>query len=268
MAFAELPKAGLGFINTGQSYVDGLANKFIVKPKSVAGIGGFVFDYDGETTVQLQSEITDHYIEDNSSVQDHIAKKPIRITMRGFVGELVQKKPQGLSGALDIIQNRLSQVPAYLGKYTPTQIAKVQAAVTKTQNVVSAVNFRLSQINNLVGFFDSSATGKTAQEKAYKKLQTLWANQTVMVIVSPFTTHNNMVIENLTFVQDETTKFWSDIVVVMKRMSFVSTQTQSVNKNINRNVQGTQPKIDKGQTKGTVVAVSSLKASFPNLIPQ
>ncbi len=41
-------------------------------------IGAFVFDYAGEVSSELHADITDHYTEDNTVVQDHIALNPIR----------------------------------------------------------------------------------------------------------------------------------------------------------------------------------------------
>src|SRR5580704_11292002 len=36
----------------------------------------FVFHYEGEQSVDLESDITDHFIEDNSPIQDLIALRP------------------------------------------------------------------------------------------------------------------------------------------------------------------------------------------------
>src|SRR5260221_4663943 len=47
----------------------------------------FIFDYEGEQSLSLEADITDHFIEDNTSIQDHIALKPVRITTHGFIGE-------------------------------------------------------------------------------------------------------------------------------------------------------------------------------------
>lgn len=51
------------------------------------GIAGFKFHIPQREQVTMSSDITDHYIEDNSPVQDHIACKPIEITLQGYQGE-------------------------------------------------------------------------------------------------------------------------------------------------------------------------------------
>lgn len=256
MALTEIPKAGLQTIQNGRNYVDGLANKFIVKPKNAKGIGGFVFDYEGETNLTIQADITDHYNEDNTAVQDHIAIHPIKLTLRGFVAELVLKPPQGILGALSSIQNRLTTVPAYLGKYTPGGLATIQKALTKTQNTVNTIDQSLARVKNIVGMFDKTAPGRSAQEKAYNKLQSLMVTKQLVFVETPYGTFNNMAVESLVLVQDELTKQWSDIVVTMKRMNFVSINTATVDFRDGRNVQQAKDPTSKGSTKGTPENVS------------
>jgi len=251
MALVEIPKAGLQTIQNGRAYVDGLANRFIVKPKTAKGIGGFVFDYEGETNLQIQADITDHYNEDNSAVQDHIAIHPIKMTLRGFVSELVLRQPQGLLGAIQSIQNRLTTVPAYLGKYTPSAVATIQKALTKTQNTVNTIDQSLARVKNIVGLFDKSVQGRTAQEKAYNKLQTLMVTKQLMFVETPYGTFNNMAIESLVLVQDDSTKQWSDISVTLKRMNFVQILTSTIDFRDGRNVEQSKLPTNKGSTKGT-----------------
>lgn len=52
------------------------------------GISGFLLDVIDEDQVDLTSEITDHYVEDNTSIQDHIALRPEVVTLHGVVSEL------------------------------------------------------------------------------------------------------------------------------------------------------------------------------------
>lgn len=67
-----------------------LNKKAIVRPDNPpAGVAGFLFDIVGDETVMLTSEITDHYVEDNTAIQDHVALAPEQITLKGTVGELV-----------------------------------------------------------------------------------------------------------------------------------------------------------------------------------
>lgn len=66
-----------------------LDKQAIVRPNNPPrGIAGFLFDYDAEQFMELVAEVTDHFIEDNTTLQDNIALLPERITVRGSVAEL------------------------------------------------------------------------------------------------------------------------------------------------------------------------------------
>lgn len=65
-------------INVRQAMVSALSN---------TGIAGFKFNIPEREQIKMQSEVTDHYIDTNDAVQDHIAKKPIEITLSGLEGE-------------------------------------------------------------------------------------------------------------------------------------------------------------------------------------
>lgn len=66
-----------------------LQRKAIVRPNNPPpGIGGFLFDVDLDSFIELSSEITDNVLEDNTTVVDCIALSPERVTLRGIVAEL------------------------------------------------------------------------------------------------------------------------------------------------------------------------------------
>lgn len=262
MAILQVAKTGLGAVQDGRSYIDELANKYILKPKSANGIGGFVFDYEGDSNISLHADITDHWAENNTAIQDHIAIHPTRITLHGLVGELVLAKPTGILGVLDAIQDKLGQVPAYLGKYTPQALGKIQSAVTKAQSTVNTVDQALSRVQNIVGLFDNSVLGLTKQQKAYQKLQGLLVSKQLLIIVTPFGTHNNMVVESISLTQPEETKDLCEVSVTLKQMRFVDTQTTYAFFKGGRLAQQSQSQTDKGKTTGTSTDVSVLYGAF------
>ena len=47
-------------------------DNYVVRPTNKFGLGGFVFDVASETETRMEADITDHYVEDNSAIQDHI----------------------------------------------------------------------------------------------------------------------------------------------------------------------------------------------------
>ena len=216
-----LPSGVFTAIPSGQSYVDGLVNKYVLRTKNSQGIGGFVFDYLGEVNVAMQADITDHYAEDNTAIQDHVAIRPIKVTMRGFIAELVLPAPQGVTGALASAQSALTQVDAYLGKYTPGVLQTLGKAVTQVQNTVNTINQTLAKAQNIISLFPGAPPNATKQAKAYSQLFCAMAQKLPMQIDTPYRVLNNMIIESIAFVQPEETKYWSDISVTLKQINFV-----------------------------------------------
>jgi hypothetical protein len=246
-------------LQDGQNFLNTAANKYIVKPKNAAGIGGFVFDYEGEDSVTYTSEITDHYLETNDPVQDHIAQRPVRIVLRGFVSELSQKAPAGVVGALATIQSKLTTVPAYLGKYTPGAIQGIQKALTTAQATANQINLALAKVQNVVGMLPGATPQKSKQQKAFAQLQALWLSRQVFTVQTPYTYFSNMVIESISFIQPEETTSWSDISITLKQMRFVQVQTvANSSKFAGRAALQRQPQASQGKTQGTPADVSLL----------
>jgi hypothetical protein len=280
MALSDIPQSGLGAIQSGKSYVDSLANRYVVKPKTVKGIAGFVFDYEGETSILRDSEITNHYTENNTPLHDHVAAKPVVITLRGFVAELSQLAPQGVMGALSTIQNKLSIVPAYLGKYTPQAVQQMAAAVTKAQTVVTQIDQAMARAKNIVGLIPGAAgAAVTKQAQAYLQLEALgWPDTPLpitvplqpqlFVVETPYRVFDNMVLRTLRAVQDDTTKQVTDITVTLMQMRFsgVAILPPAAQNNGGRAALQRQTVTDKGKVPGTPASTSLLQTIFNKVL--
>lgn len=259
MAFTpELPSETFSAIPNGQAYVDGLVNKYILRTKSSSGIGGFLFDYLGDVNVSMDADITDHYAENNTAIQDHVAIRPIEVVMRGFVSELTLPKPQGVVGALAAAQSALAQVNAYLGKYTPGVIQTMGKAITQVQNTVNTINQTLAKVQNIISLFPGAPPAATKQAKAYSQLFTAMQQKLPMTVDTPYRVLHNMIIKRIAFVQPEDTKSWSDITVTLKQINFVETATVADNGSFaGRLAQQAQTPTNKGVVPGAQVPTSA-----------
>jgi len=255
----------------GSSYLDYLTNKYIIKPKSIEGINGFVFDYEAETSLQYQADITDHYTESNLAIQDHMAIKPIKISMRGFVNELVYNAPKiGVSPVtvgLEILQNSLTTVPAYLGGYTGAQTQNLQKLITQTQNIVNRIDQTAQRIENMAGLFDKSVNSETKQQKAYIKLSGMFNKRIIFTLQTPYDVFDNMIIETLSFVQPEDTKYETDISITLKQLRFAQVIRTTFNNNLFAGRAGSQSQdeTNNGKTKGENASIwynNSKKSGF------
>jgi hypothetical protein len=230
MAFnPALPSETFTAIPSGQKYLDGLVNKYILRTKASTGIGGFLFGALGDVNVALEADITDHYAENNTAIQDHVAIRPVEVTMRGFVSELTLPKPQGVVGLLAAAQNVLTQVPAYIQRYTPGVTQTLQKAVTKVQSTVNTINQTLAKAQNIISLFPGAPPVVSKQAKAYAQLSTAMKQKLPMTIDTPYGMMTNMIIKRLAFVQPEDTQSWSDITVTLKQINFVEVATVADN---------------------------------------
>lgn len=260
----------LNMIANGRGYLDTLANKYILKPASAKGLAGFVFDYEGETEIYVQAEITDHYSEQNTFFNDQAAQRPQRVTMRGYVGELVANPNVGILGVLNNLQNKLSSLPAILGKYTPSAVQKIAKVTQNVNNTVKKIDNAISRAQNLVGLFIGSAPAPTKQEKAYQQLYALWSNNVVFTLETPFNYFRSVMIESMSFVQDEMTKQWSEIIVTVKEVRFTGTVVQgpgmsaqlAAQTQLGRSQYQAQAQVNKGQTKGVTQPFAGMTSQF------
>jgi hypothetical protein len=266
----------------GRAALDEMANNYLVKPASAQGISGFLFDYDGETQIVVDDDITDHYTESNRFFQDHDAHKPIEITMRGFVAELAQKAPQGITGALSILQNKLTTLPSLLGKYTPGALSKVQGVVNSATNTVNKLDNLISRAKNIVGLIAGGSAAPTKQAQAFGKLMALRDTSQVFNLVTPFglmaardpitgkAGPRTFVIKHLVFIQTDETKDWADIAVTLKEVRFAEVNSSAkgqspaaaLQNNAGRAAFQRMSQTIKGKTQGLATSFSKLSGAF------
>ena len=75
------------------------------------GIAGLTFDIRGEERLEFKSEITDHWLENNSAIHDQISLSPEKVTLKGSIGIIAYQTP--------LISNAPVQSAAALPLNTP-----------------------------------------------------------------------------------------------------------------------------------------------------
>ncbi len=198
------------------------------------GIAGWVFDIPTGESVDLSSDISEHYTESGSFVNDHVVLKPIRITLSGFIGELVFRVPQPGSAeyALEQIQNRLLIVNSYLGPLSQGATQKAAAIVAKAAYIFNQAQAMAKRAQNLVGMFSGADTGESAQTKAYLELVALWASKQILNVQTPWALFSSMIIETVSAKQDDQANDYSDISITLKEIRFANVQTVSFDNNL------------------------------------
>jgi len=221
-----VPEAARGLIesSSAEPYLDN-KNSTLLKPKSAVGISGFVFDVPDTEQLNLTSDITDHFTESNSFLNDHIVRKPISITLSGFIGELVFRTPSGIPGDIQELDNRLETVEAYAEDLTPGGVQTAQRVVGQVQVTISAINQTVGKVQNLVGLFDGEEAEETLQAKAYQQLFALWKTGEIVTVQTPWAYFDSMAIRSINFTQNAESKEISDISVTLKEMRFAEITT-------------------------------------------
>lgn len=123
----------------------------IVRPNNPpAGIAGFLFDFNGDEELRFRSQITKHYTEANTPVQDQIALEPEEIILKGTVAELstglpvfapVSKAPLALPlNPVMVPGMSPGAIQSSIAKAIPPTLASKLAGITKTaaSNFISA----------------------------------------------------------------------------------------------------------------------------------
>lgn len=200
-------------------------NQYLVTPLNAFGLGGFVFDVEGETSANLSTEITDHYLEDNTTVQDHIAVRPKKITLKGYVGELVFTQ----EGGANVFVRKAVQKLTVLAAGLPT----LSKAATQAKDAFDSGRLLQSLQGNVTletfnkttdywAFVKNRAATSNKQQQAYQYFKALMEQKILSSVQTPFEFMTNMAIESIAAIQGEGTRYVSDFTIVMKQIRTVS----------------------------------------------
>lgn len=176
-----------------------------------------MFNYEGEQTVALESDITDHFIENNTALQDQIALKPEKITTHGFIGELNDVKPDFLK-PLEAIAEKLTFISAYTPALSQTAIIASNEAFFLYQTAALTANVAVSAWNLLTG-------GKTQskQEFYFQQFYGYWTNRYLFTVQTPWAIFTDMAIQSLRAIQDDKTRMITDFEITFKKIRTAST---------------------------------------------
>lgn len=220
-----VPTDSLSFFTSLQRLSTSQQQLAIIRPTNPPpGIAGFLFNIVGDESVDLTSDITDHYIEDNTAVQDNIALRPEVITVRGIVAELAQAAPaeKKLTPASDPLTPNPEMVPELTPGAVQTQAIKVRTSRDQAAAVADG--------QSLFGVFDRTFgrnSNQTKQTEAFLYFYALWQARELFSVETPWGFFNTMAILSLRSEQPEDTKSKSDFTVTFKKIRIA--QNVSVN---------------------------------------
>lgn len=238
-----------------------------------------LFHYEGEQTAHLMSDITDHYVEDNTAIQDQVALKPEEVTTHGFIGELNDVAP-ALLAPIQAIANKLTTIGAYTPGLSLSALIAYNTAFQLYQVGINAAASAVSAWNTVSGNSQggesvigsnglSTQPNQSKQQLMFQQFYGYWRNRTLFTVQTPWAIFQNMAIKDLRAIQDAETRVITDFEVTFKMMRFASTQISVFDASV---LQGRAAFQSSGTTDlGTSTPVSSqslksgLASNYPGL---
>lgn len=207
------------------------ANEALVSFTGTTGIAGFVFDIKDTEEINLESDITDHYTEANVPVQDNIVNKPVRVTLRGTVGEHVYNPPKRES-TWDSITGKVRNVTEKLtiiGSYVPaiSQFSKQVFTSLKADNY--SMDTLLDVGSAAFDLYNSINIPHNHQSHAFMFFEALWQARQTFSIQTPYRFYANMAIESIKAVQTGETDDNTDFEITFKQIRKVTANLSQSN---------------------------------------
>lgn len=191
-----------------------LQRQAIVRPSNPpAGIAGFLFDIDGEQEINLRSEITDNFVEENFAINDHIALKPEEYTVRGLVAEIAAYQPT--TPATAAVENPLPINPSLLPVLTPGAEEREAELELNREELIASFTAE----NTLYNFFKARTAAppdQTKQRRTFLYFYALWKARQLFTVETPWGVLYPVAILSMRASQDEDTKWASTFSVTFK----------------------------------------------------
>lgn len=242
--------------NIDASLISNNFNKYIVSPLNAFGLGGFVFDNEDESKINLSADITDHYSESNVAIQDHIAVKPKKVTLRNFVGELVHRRDNTTNTTVQQVVRKLTILDSFLPQLSDaasqardlflTENSELDAGELSFDSAVRGATDLYSLVQNL-----SPPTKR--QQQAYMFFKALMEQKIIVSVQTPFEFMNNMAIESIEAIQPPDTQDISEFAITLKEIRFVDVENTTFDSEKYQSRTGSQREDleDQGNISGT-----------------
>lgn len=193
----------------------------LVRPNNPPpGIAGFLFDVVDDDGAELESDITDHYIEDNTAIQDHIALRPETVTVTGRVAELVRSVP--VIKPVAEVTNPLPLMPDLMPTLTPGSQEREDAELLAQTEGDAVIQFA----EDLYGYYQNNARqqpGQTKQSYIYGYIYQLWKGRQLFSVETPWGIFENMAILSASAKQGPESRSVSEFTITFKKIRVART---------------------------------------------
>jgi hypothetical protein len=167
--------------------------KNLVVPSGKTRIGDIVIDATLNEVIDYSSTITEHPVENKSSISDHIFKKPLKLKIEGYITD----SPIRLMGLFE----------------TPLQSNSLNSLIS---NIKTSLPFYSSQRPSSQGYF---------------ALKSIYEDRSLITVVTKFESFADMAIESLSFNSDEDTGGRLSFSAELRQIIYAKV-TNSINVNV------------------------------------
>lgn len=213
--------------NTFNKVKDKVVNAIIEKEDDLSGVDdiALIFSTIESHNVNLQSTITDYWLEDQTAVNDSIGLQPIQIQLSGLVGEIEYTDGSSWGDTLVGKINQLSKEK--LGFTLTDKLGAIGSLMPKVDNYTQIAKNALKTVENVYKNIKSKINkflGNNTELKQTQRaewLMKVWQTKTALKVTTPFGQFHNMYILSAPIVQDQTNTV-SKISVTLKQLRFAS----------------------------------------------
>lgn len=224
----------------------------------------YYFDIVTDISLQLQNQITDNWVENNTAIQDHISQSPLILSLRGISGEKVYEYnpeeaqrllEQARREAVKVGYNSVSNILDQLGLSKVADLSNklssldilFPSASNITQLAMNAYNYAAQSfdryktiVSNFLGKGNpmDSLNGDsgmipedTRLKEIYRELSGLRATNTPLVVSTPYDVFANMYIQSVILRQGNE-NFVTDIEMTLKQINFADVIYTEADKNV------------------------------------
>lgn len=230
----------------------------LITPQEDVGFNGWLFHIPQDETLEFYSEVTDHYVEDNTAVQDHVALRPVEFTVTGLIGELnwkdvYDKNEQQVAE----IQNRLPVLSILTPELT-AQALQVFNTVNKAYDTAKKLDKMASDENTpdvYKRFLDEAGNSFNTngrykeQELAVNYFFWAWKSRKLFKVQTPWRIFDNMIIKSCRASQSESGRTTTNITLTFKQLNIIDWKILNKKSKMARNATQAQEKVDRGTSR-------------------
>lgn len=239
----------------------------VVNVLSSTGVAGFRFHVPEGEQVSMESDITDHYTDANTVMQDHVARRPILMTITGLQGEYfysiheIEDLLANVTPVLSLVKQFVPKLSAATiqtkqnwSKYREAQqgLAAYYATFDKGIPLNQSFNNLWNSLNgvDLFQLFQNLYKLKSAQARAFLYFDALWKSQAVFSVETTWKRYDNVMVQKVIALRERNADI-TEFSVVLKQMNFAQSRYESLNNAAGRTRQQLLKQVNKGIDKGS-----------------